>query len=162
MTIHYVGVGEIGVAVEPEDVVKTLALGSCVAIVVLDPVRRVVGMDHVALPDSSINANEAVERPGYFADTGIPALLAAMSRLGAGRDSKSLIVKLVGGAMVVGAGTTFNIGKRNLLAIRKLLWERQMGAIAEDVAGTISRTVEVDTATGRVRISSPGRGTWEI
>jgi chemotaxis protein CheD len=162
MTVHYVGVGEIAVGAKPDDVIRTLALGSCVAIVILDPVHRVVGMDHVALPDSSIDPNQAKGRPGYFADTGLPALLEAMVRCGASRDPRSLCVKLVGGALTLPAGTRFDIGKRNILAIKKLLWARGMGPLSEDVGGAISRTVDVDVEAGRVRISSPGRGAWEI
>ena len=57
---------------------------------------------------------------------------------------------------------TFSIGKRNALAIKKVLWQFGMGAIAEDIGGSISRTVCVDVDNGRVRISSPGREDWEI
>ena len=160
MSTIFVGVGEIGVARQPGEVLKTMALGSCVAVVLLDATRRIIGMDHVALPDSSISPERARERPGYFADTGIPALLAAMAKAGARRDS--LIVKLMGGAAVLDPNSTFNIGKRNALAIKKILWSHRMGAIAEDLGGTISRTVMVDVDTGRVVLSSPGRPNWEI
>ena len=57
---------------------------------------------------------------------------------------------------------TFKIGKRNVLAIRKTLWRFRLGAIAEDVGGNISRSVAVDMNTGKVIISSPGRGEWEL
>lgn len=162
MTIQYVGIGGIGVASKPEEVLKTMALGSCVAILLLDPVRRIVGMDHVALPDSSIDPSQARDRPGHFADTGLPALLAEMVRAGYQGDGRSLIVKLAGGAAVMEAGSSFDIGRRNVLAIKKLLWARRMGAVAEDVGSNISRTVEVSVSEGRVHIHSPGRGSWEI
>ncbi|MBI5544576.1 MAG: chemotaxis protein CheD [Deltaproteobacteria bacterium] len=162
MTVHYVGIGGIGVVRGPEDVLKTMALGSCVAIMLLDPVRRIVGMDHVALPDSSIDPAQARERPGHFADTGLPALLAEMGKAGFVGDGRSLIVKLAGGAAVIEAGASFDIGRRNVLAIKKLLWARRMGAVAEDIGGNISRTVEVSVSEGRVHIHSPGRGSWEI
>ena len=57
---------------------------------------------------------------------------------------------------------TFNIGKRNVLAIRKMLWRYRLGAIAEDVEGGISRSVTIDLGTGKVTISSPGRGDWKL
>ena len=57
---------------------------------------------------------------------------------------------------------TFSIGKRNILAIKKILWKFGMGAVAEDVGGGISRTVSVDVDGGRVTISSPARESWEI
>lgn len=160
MSTIFIGVGEIGVARQPGEVLKTMALGSCVAVVLLDKATRIIGMDHVALPESSISPERARERPGYFADTGIPALLAAMAKAGARRES--IVVKLMGGAAVLDPNNTFNIGKRNALAIKKILWSQRMGAVAEDLGGTISRTVAVDVDKGRVVLSSPGKPDWEI
>lgn len=37
---------------------------------------------HVALPESAMDLELAKERPGYFADTGIQALLREMERYG--------------------------------------------------------------------------------
>jgi len=159
MKIMYVGVGEY--AASKEKTIKTMALGSCVAIIVLDTKNRAVGMLHVALPESSINKKRAAERPGMFADTGIPKLLDEMKKLGY-TGEKKLIVKLAGGASIMDPNNTFNIGKRNILAVKKILWRFQLGAIAEDVGGSISRTVSVDINSGKVIISSPGRGDWEL
>ncbi|MFQ5769868.1 MAG: chemotaxis protein CheD [bacterium] len=161
MKFIYVGVGEYAASKNPGNVVKTLALGSCVAVIFLDSQQKAVGLLHVALPDSSINKQRAQERPGMFADTGIPILLAEMEKLGYKGDNK-LIVKLAGGASIMDPNNTFNIGKRNLLAIRKCLWRYKLGAIAEDVGGNFSRSVSVDVNTGNVLISSPGRGEWQL
>ena len=57
---------------------------------------------------------------------------------------------------------TFNIGKRNILAIKKILWTRGMGAVAEDVGGSISRTVAVEVDSGKVMLSSAARGNWVL
>ena len=156
------GVGDIGASNKPGEIVRTIGLGSCVAVIILDPQSRCVAMDHVALPESSTSPERAKEKPGHFADTGIPALLELMKRNGADSNHRRKIVKLVGGANVMDPNNTFSIGKRNVLAIKKVLWQFGMGAIAEDVGGSISRTVAVDVDTGHVRISSPGREDWEI
>jgi len=161
MSVVYVGVGEYSASKSPNQIVKTLALGSCVAVIFLDVQNRAVGLLHIALPDSSINKKRSEERPGMFADTGIPKLLEDMKKLGYNGQGK-MIVKLVGGASIMDPNNTFNIGKRNLLAIRKILWRYQLGAIAEDVEGSISRSVSVDVNTGKVVIASPGRGEWEL
>lgn len=162
MTTLLLGVGDLGAVVKPGDSIKTLGLGSCVAVVFLDPVSRCVGMDHIALPDSKANPERASHKPGHFADTGIPALLESMQRLGAGGNGHRFIVKLVGGANVMDSQNTFNIGKRNVLAIKKILWQLGMGAVSEDVGGQITRTVSVDVNHGKVVISSPGKPVWEI
>ena len=161
MATIVLGVGEYGASRVPGDNVKTFALGSCVAVILLDPKTRTVGMAHIALPDSSINTDRAKELPGYFADTGVPALLKEMSKNGV-KSGRGVFAKLVGGARVMDHNNVFNIGKRNVLAIKKILWQHGMGATAEDVGGTISRTVSVDVDTGRVQISSTSRGKWEI
>lgn len=157
-----IGVGEFAAANQTGDFLKTMALGSCVATILLDPKTRTVGMCHVALPDSSISSDRARQRPGYFADTGIPGLLGAMAALGCNPRGKGFIVKLAGGAKVMDPNNTFNIGHRNVLAIKKVLWKHGMGAVAEDVEGSISRTVEVHVDSGRTIISSAGRPSWEL
>jgi chemotaxis protein CheD len=161
MGIIYVGVGEYAVSKNPEDVIKTLALGSCVGVIALAPEMKIAGLLHVALPDSSINKKRGAEHPGTFADTGIPSLLKEMMKMGY-NGNNNLLVKLVGGASIMDPNNTFNIGKRNLLAVRKTLWKYRLGALSEDVEGTISRTVSVMLDSGRVLISSPGRGEWEV
>ncbi len=161
MNTIYVGVGECAVSNNPNEMIKTMALGSCVGVIVYWPERKTAGLLHVALPESAINLKMSQQRPGMFADTGIPQLLHEMKCKG--YDGKGrLIVKLAGGASIMDPNNTFNIGKRNILAVRKILWAFHLGAIAEDIGASISRTVSVDPGTGKVVISSPGRGDWEI
>jgi chemotaxis protein CheD len=162
MSTIVLGVGDFAAANQSGDELKTYALGSCVAVIFLDPDAVCVGMDHVALPESSINQERAREKPGCFADTGIPALLELMKKYGSNGGGPRMIVKLVGGASVMDSNKTFNIGKRNVLAIKKILWRYRMGAVAEHVGGEISRTVTVDVDNGQVLLSSPGRQSWEI
>ena len=162
MSTIILGVGDFGASNKPGDVIKTLALGSCIAVVLLDPRSRSVGMVHVALPESSIDRDKASLKPGYFADTGVDVLLEEMKRVSGAQNGKRFLVKLVGGAKVLDPNNTFNIGKRNELAIKKALWGLGMGQHAEDVGGHISRSVAVDVDTGRVIITSAGRGSWEI
>jgi chemotaxis protein CheD len=157
------GVGEYGATAEPGGLIKTMALGSCIALMILDRNTRCVGMDHIALPESTVSPDRAKQRPGYFADTGVPALMEAM-RKAAGSLSRpsGLIVKLAGGANVADPNNTFNIGKRNVLATKKILWQYGLGPVAEDVGGFHSRTVTLHRDSGRIVISCPGRPDWEI
>ncbi len=156
------GVGDFGASNQAGEVVKTFALGSCVSVIMLDPKTRTIGMVHVALPDSSINKVKAHEKPGYFADTGIPVLLQQMTRFGCHKRGKGMVVKLCGGANVMDTNDTFKIGKRNALAIKKILWSFGMGAVSEDLGGNFSRTVTISVETGQVTLSSPGRPNWQL
>jgi len=162
MAAVMLGIGDYGASRTPGDVVKTLALGSCVAVVMLDPKTHAVGMVHVALPDSSIDPQKAQTKPGYFADTGVRALLQEMKNITGSLNGKEFLIKLVGGASVMDPNNTFNIGKRNVLSVKKMLWSLGMGATAEETGGHISRSVMVDVDTGTVTIISPGRGSWVI
>jgi chemotaxis protein CheD len=156
------GVGDLDATNNPGEVLKTLALGSCVAVVFVYPKTRAVGMVHIALPDSGLDQAKAAERPGYFADTGIPALINEMKKQGYTGNGRGMIVKLAGGANHMDPNNTFNIGKRNVLAVKKILWAHGMGVLAEDVGGTYSRSVAVYVDTGRVVLSSPRRQNWVI
>ncbi len=162
MSTIILGVGDLGVSKTPGDVIKTLALGSCVAVVFLEPRTRSVGMVHVALPESSIDRSKALVKPGYFADTGFAALLEAMKLISGVQNEKKFLVKMTGGAQVMDPHNTFNIGKRNELALKKILWHHGMGVQAEDVGGHTSRSIAVDVDAGRVVITSAGRGIREI
>lgn len=162
MATVMLGVGELGVSNTPGDVIRTLALGSCIAVMLLEPRTRSVGMVHIALPDSSIDEIKAKLLPGYFADTGIVALIQDMKRISKIQNERKFMVKIAGGAKVLDPNNAFNIGKRNELAIKKILWSYGMGVHAEDVGGHITRSVTADIDTGRIMIVSAGRGVWEI
>jgi len=156
-----VGLGQLYASNTPGITIKSVGLGSCVGVIAIAPKYRTVGLWHVVLPSSKVDMEKADEIPGYFADTGIGAFIDEFRKLGV-VSTKDLIIKLAGGASVMDANATFDIGKRNILACRKGLWKNHMAAIAEDVAGNYSRTVWVEVDSGRVYIESPGRGRWEL
>lgn len=153
------GVGDWGVSQNQGEVIKTLGLGSCVAVTVFDSVRHLAGMVHVALPDSGLVKDSPMKKPGYCADTGLDILFKSLAKLGCSLKPGLVQVKLVGGAAILDPNGTFNIGKRNVLAIKKLLWSRGLGPMAEEVGGSISRTVSIDVDSGLIRIFSPGMDT---
>lgn len=154
-----VGIGDWAVSTNPEDTIKTYALGSCIAVIILDVKIGMAGMIHIALPDSTIDPDKAKSLPGYFADTGLPLMIEEMKRLGAMRAH--VRVKIAGGATVMDDKGIFDIGKRNLLAAKRILWKSSLGAIAEDTGGDISRTVTVRVINGETTISS-GSKQWQI
>ncbi len=133
----------------------TYALGSCIALSLYDPVARVAGMLHAMLPQSSIDPAKAEAQPAVFVDTGVPLLFRESYKLGAQKER--LVVKVAGGACTHGdpEKDIFQIGKRNVLMLRKLLWTNNVPLQASDVAGTESRTVFLELETGRIRIRTP-------
>jgi len=155
-----VGVADVKLAREPGQRLITYALGSCLGIVIHDPVAGVAGLLHAMLPDSTIDRAKAELNPAMFVDTGVPLLFRESYRLGARKER--IVVKVAGGAH---SGATedadqFQIGKRNFLMLRKLLWKNNVLLHAHDVGGCqTSRTLVVDVATGGVTIRSQGAET---
>lgn len=163
-----IGIGGFRASKSTGDTLKTYALGSCVALLAYDKKHKIAGLLHVALPDSKINKQRAEALPGYFADTGISALLSSINSLrgdtnGESSDTnKEVVVKLVGGANILSVKNVFNIGQRNVSAISELLKNHGLKPLAQDVGGSLSRTVSLEVNTGQVRIQSPGRGEWNL
>jgi chemotaxis protein CheD len=157
MTQIAVGMGELEVSADPESVLVTYALGSCIAVIVHDPVRRVGGMIHYMLPASSITPEKAKERPAMFADTGVPMLFQRMYALSCRKSD--LVVKVVGGASINDENGTFDIGRRNYVILRKMFWKVGVVVAAEDVGGHVSRTTRLFIESGRTVVHSTARGT---
>ena len=154
-----IGIGEYMVSASADDILKTYALGSCVAVMVWDKVNKIAGMVHIALPDSSINPDKAAAKPGYFADTGVPILLQEMKKRGS--DLRKLLVKLAGGSSIMDANRKFDIGRRNVIAIKRILWKNGLGVVKEDVGGTISRTVAMEVGTGAISLYNSQKS-WSL
>ncbi len=147
-----IGIGHIKTAGKPGDELKTYALGSCVAVILYDKKVKIAGMIHIALPDSTVNTEKAKSLPGYFADTGLPVLLKEFKKLGGER--KTTLIKIAGGSNIMDENKTFDIGKRNAIAVKRFLWKQGLGVIKEDIGGNISRTVSIDIDTGKVVLSN--------
>src|SRR2546423_1804268 len=116
-----IGVADCRVSNDAEDVLVTYALGSCIAITIHDPVTHVGGLLHFMLPESRADAMNSGKNPYMFADSGIPLLFRAAYDKGA--EKRRLRVRVAGGARVIDAAGVFNIGQRNCLAVRKILWK---------------------------------------
>jgi len=151
MTI-VVDIADLAVSKDPNATLITYSLGSCIGVAIWDPVARVGGMLHYMLPDSTLSPDKAASSPAMFADTGIPKLFRTAYELGA--TKQRLVVKIAGGAQLLDDHGTFNIGKRNYLALRKIFWKNGVMIAAEDVGGAISRTLRLHVGTGVVSIKS--------
>jgi len=146
-----VQVGDMTVGVKGDEII-TYALGSCLGLMVYDPVVRVGGMLHAMLPLSKINPQKAESNPYMFVDKGVPILFKEVYGLG-GQKSR-LIVKAAGCGSPMGKNEMFKIGERNYTVLKKLLWKNGILLEAEEIGGSISRTVHFDISTGRVTIKT--------
>jgi len=150
-----VGMADLNVCASP-NALTTLGLGSCVGIVLYDPVRKIAGMVHVMLPDSTKILNNA--NKAKFADTGIDELITQMLTLGAER--RVLIAKIAGGAQMFAFSNTnemMRIGERNIEATKLKLCDLGIGLKAEDTGANYGRTIEFYPETGALLIKSVGK-----
>lgn len=155
-----VGLGQLYVRKAP-GVLVCLGLGSCIALSAYDPKSKVGGMAHIVLPDGSGRADR--DSPKY-ADSAVPLLLDEMERRGA--DLSRILVRMVGGAKMAGAGAlgaVFKIGESNIEATQMALTKSGIRRIAgTDVGGSHGRTVRLWLESGRLAITASNREPVEI
>lgn len=150
-----VGMADLNVCTSP-NVLTTLGLGSCVGIVLYDPIRKIAGMVHIMLPDSTKILNN--ENKAKFADTGIDLLIKQMISIGAER--RVLISKIAGGAQMFAFNNNnemMRIGERNVEATKLKLQQLGITIKAEDTGANYGRTIEFYPETGDLLIKSVGK-----
>ena len=152
-----VGISDAAFSNDPARDIVTYALGSCIAVAIYDPEVGIGGLVHCMLPDSRIAPEKAASNPWMFVDTGVPALFKEAYRRGAVKER--LRVYGVGGASVSARAQSdtedsFQIGKRNVTMLRKLLWKNGVLLAASELGGEDWRTVTLRMDTGEVFITS--------
>ncbi len=147
-------VSDAKVSNDPADVLTTYSLGSCIGVCLYDPATKIGGMLHYQLPDSKMDTERAKKKPFMFADSGMKIMIEKLVSMGAMK--KRMKVKIAGGAAMDAGPKGFDIGKRNHLAIRKILWKNGMFIDAEDVGGNSPRNMYMNMDIGDVTIRSGG------
>jgi chemotaxis protein CheD len=161
-----VGVAELKVT-DNSCTLASFGLGSCVAVAMFDPLKKVAGLAHVMLPDS-----RGKEQPdgaqGKFADTAVPTLVEELKKLGARKNG--LRCKIVGGAQMfeipgssrkesgLAVGSPAHIGARNIEAVKQELEKLKVPLIGEDTGGNYGRTVKFNSTSGELEVSSINHG----
>ena len=143
-----VGMADLNICKTP-NVITTLGLGSCIGLTFYDPVRKMGGMVHYMLPDSTLIRNNT--NIAKFADTGIQELLKRVLEAGASRTR--LVAKIAGGAKMFGlsgGSSISNVGEKNAIAARKILKQLNIPLVAEDTGLDYGRTIELQCETGEL------------
>ncbi|MBP3608887.1 MAG: chemotaxis protein CheD [Lachnospiraceae bacterium] len=155
-----IGMAELNICTPP-DAITTLGLGSCVGVVLYDPAKKVCGMVHVMLPDSTKIKNNT--NRAKFADTGIEDLMNEVLKLGAAR--RNLVAKIAGGAQMFAFKSDndmLRVGDRNVEATKNKLKQLQIPIIAEDTGKNSGRTIEFYPESGELLIKSVGKTPYKI
>ncbi len=149
-----VDISDAKVSKDSEEILTTYSLGSCIGVALYDPQAKVGGMLHYQLPASDVDKPKSEKMPFMFADTGMALLLNKLLSMGAGK--KRMNVKIAGGATMATGPKGFDIGKRNYLSIRKVLWQNGLFIDGEDIGGSSPRNMYMNMADGTVTVRSVG------
>jgi chemotaxis protein CheD len=147
-------VSDARVSANPSDTLVTYSLGSCIGVCLYDPVTNIGGMLHYQLPDSKMDTERARQKPFMYADTGLKILVGKLVEMGA--KKKRMQVKIAGGAAMDNGPKGFDIGKRNHLALRKIMWKNSMFIDSEDIGGFSPRNLYMNIADGTITVKSNG------
>jgi chemotaxis protein CheD len=129
--------------------VRTL-LGSCVAVTLWHPQRRIGGMCHFLLPSRTRDAT--MPRDGRFGEEAIGLMVEALLR--AGTRPQEYEAHLYGGAdtMPDHVGVKLNVGERNIELGWALIEDHGFQLMAVDVGDEVPRNVSMDMLTGQVEM----------
>jgi chemotaxis protein CheD len=142
---HFIRIGQIGFGIDSE-CLRTF-VGSCVAIVLHDPINRTAALAHVQLPTS---AGQSASELGRYADTAVPELVRQLqerSRLGV-----SPVAHIAGGADMFTVSRARSVGRLNTTAVKGLLLSHRIPILTEHCGGTLARRLVFDIRSGKCQI----------
>ena len=152
---------EMKISNNPVDTLVAFSIGSGIGMTIHDPVCGVGGVLNFILPDSSkANGNNPTKAPFMFADTGIAAFLEALFEQGAKADNLKIVI--AGGAHIMGQTGVFNIGQKNLEALKASLGNYDVKIHHEAIGGTKSRTISLEIGSGASIIKTFGEGEQRV
>ena len=156
-----VNFSEMKISNNPVETLVAFSVGSGIGVAIHDPVGGVGGILNFILPDSTMtNVADPAKTPFMFADTGITTFLNALYEQGA--KSENLKVVIAGGAHIMGQTGIFNIGLKNLEALKSTLGEYDLKVHHEATGGTKSRTISLEIGSGQSVIRTFGEGEERI
>jgi chemotaxis protein CheD len=142
-----------------EELFLATVLGSCVAVVLYEPHRRIGGMNHFLLPGNRGFSPAGASGPTYGVEA-LPSLLRALERLGAER--KKLRCYIFGGGNVLSpaersAALNPAIGGMNVDFAREYLREMGMSLSGEDTGRHVARKILFSPVTGTIYLKHLSR-----
>jgi chemotaxis protein CheD len=156
-----VGIADYGLVKRPHSI-RTCGLGSCVGIVIFDPIIQIGAMSHIMLPDSQNGKSTEFNR-AKFADTAIVDIVDTLIREGASKHR--LKAKIAGGAQMFQLSIqseTMRIGPRNVEAVKLALSKINIPIVSEDIGGHSGRTIEFSPSTSLLHIRTVNQGEKHI
>ena len=130
-------------------VLRAIALGSCLAIVLYDAARKHGAMAHVMLPGKAPAKAGPGERTKYAADA-IDALIEIMANMGS--EKGAFCVAVIGGANVLKREND-TIAWDNVKSNLRILQEKELNIVARHIGGDKRRNAYIDLEKGIISYS---------
>jgi chemotaxis protein CheD len=154
MAQKIIGIADLAVG-KDSDTLVTYALGSCVGIALWDYDKKQGGLVHIMLPSSRENSNPS-DNFRKFADTGIQELIQSLALMGS--QKQKLVAKIAGGAKMFATNNSlFNIGERNVEAVKRYLQMMRIPIKGSDTGLDYGRTVFFHVESGMLEVKATNK-----
>jgi chemotaxis protein CheD len=135
-------------------ILKSNAIGSCIAVAACDPTTGIGAMAHIMLPGAAPEDKKAEEKTKYAANA-IDTMLTKLERLGSKNDN--IEIALVGGGNVLNRDDD-TICNDNIESVLELLCRKNLKIKAQALGGTHRRSVTLDIERASIFYSEGNGG----
>jgi len=146
-----VQMGEVTVA-KDKAILKSSAIGSCIAVAGCVPALKAGGLAHIMLPGRAPE-REKLENKNRYAVDAIETLITEMEKLGCKQED--IKITLAGGANVLNKPDD-TLCQENARTVVDILERKGISIVARDLHGTQRRTLTLDVGRAAVYCSRGG------
>ena len=150
-----IGIGEYAVGKAPKTL-YTSSLGSCLAVVLYEPNKKIAGMAHILLPSHVKYKDKS--KPSKFADTAVEYLINELKKFGV--SPNNLVAKIAGGSKLgnlMPKDDIFKVGEKNVESALFELQKYKIPIESKDIGGDYYRTVEFFISKNKLEIRRNGK-----
>jgi len=144
-----------------KDLLINTVLGSCVSVILFDPVLKAGGMNHFMLADvkakNTIDSFFKVERYGLYA---MESLINDFLKMGSKKSN--LKAKIFGGSRVLETRRTIDIGDENIRFAEEFLKTEKIPVVNHDTGGRKARKIYLYTKTFKILLKRVNVRTTEL
>ncbi len=149
---YHLGIGEMVLGTAPAAIVTVL--GSCVAVTMYEPSRRLGAICHAALPQwgAAPKCHLQCDQSGKYVECAVKVMLKQFDR----RQifPKDIQVKIFGGANMFlqseEIDCVYPVGSMNIESALSVIQDAGLKIIANDTGGNTKKKIIFDLATGKV------------
>lgn len=146
----FVGLGEYVITQNAGDELVTMALGSCVAVILASKNDTFAAMIHAVVP-TYYKESKVSKKNGYYVDKGLCEMIETYLKR-SHESPKNILCWVIGGAVSKHNRDHFEIGFKNIERVKALLTFYGIKIFAEEIGGHVSRSVFFDVQSREISI----------